>query len=339
MSSRSNRGMSSYLFLLALSAALVLAGRALSGPVSAQSANASGGYRLLDGAIDIHLHIDPDTETGSVDAVDIARMKFAHAQGLRGFVVKNHHETTASVAYLVRKEIPGIEAFGVVVMNRNQGGINPAAVEYLATGLKGRPGRMVFMPTYDSENAVRRSAQPNRPFVPVVQNGQLLPQVKEVIGLIAKHDLVLATGHLAPEQGLLVLQEARRQGVKHMIVTHPMDAGVFMTEAQMKEAAKLGAFLEFDFRNILTGKIAYPFQTAPIAGGRVEMIRKLAPENVIIDEFWSKSTKEPREYGGPEEMAAFVKAMNAQGFTNRELDIMCKENPAKLLGLPVKKTS
>ncbi len=42
---------------------------------------------------------------------------------------------------------------------------------------------------------------------------------------------------------ILALQEARRQGVKHMIVTHPMDAGVFMTESQMKEAAKLGAFL------------------------------------------------------------------------------------------------
>jgi hypothetical protein len=337
MSFRSNRRMFST-FLLAIPA-LVLVGATLFGPASAQSANAGGGYRLLDGAVDIHLHIDPDTETRAVDAIDIARMKFARAQGLRGFVVKNHYESTGAVAYLIRKEIPGVEAFGAVVLNRNQGGINPAIVEYLATGIKGGPGRMVFMPTYDSENAVRRSNDPKRPFVAVVQNGQLLPEVKEVLRLIAKHDLVLATGHLSPDQGLLVLEEARRQGVKRMIVTHPMDAGVFMTEAQMKEAAKLGAFLEFDFRNILTGKIAHPFQTAPLAGGRVEMIRKLGAENVIIDEFWSKSSVEPREYGGPQEMAAFVKAMNAQGFSNRELDIMCKDNPAKLLGLPVRKTS
>ena len=121
-----------------------------------------------------------------------------------------------------------------------------------------------------------------------------------------------------------------------MIVTHPMDAGVFMNEAQMLEAAKLGAYLEFDFRNILTGKIANPFATSPIAGGRVEMIRKLQPQNVVIDEFWSKGSREPREYGGPSEMAAWVRAMNAQGFTNRDLDTMCKDNPAKLLGLPVK---
>jgi hypothetical protein len=191
------------------------------------------------------------------------------------------------------------------------------------------------MPTYDAENWIRRQKDQTRPFVAVVQNGQLLPQVTEVLRVIAKHDLVLATGHLSPAEGLLVLQEARRQGVKRMIVTHPMDAGVFMTEAQMHEAAKLGAFLEFDFRNILTGKIAHPFQTAPLAGGRVEMIRKLGPEHVIIDEFWSRSSVEPREYGGPQEMAAFVRAMNAQGFSNRELDIMCKENPARLLGLAV----
>jgi hypothetical protein len=335
MMSRSNRWTFAT-FVLATLPAAGLGGRTLLGAISTQGSAGSGGYRLLQGAIDVHLHIDPDTDTASVDAMDFAKMKFARAQGMRGFVIKNHYETTASVAYLIRKEIPGIEAFGSLVMNRNQGGINPAMVEYLATGIKGHPGRMVWMPTYDSENAVGRSKEPKRPFVRVVQNGQVLPEVKDVLGLIAKHDLVLATGHLSPDQGLLVLQEARRQGVKRMIVTHPMDAGVFMNEAQMREAAKLGAFLEFDFRNILTGTIEYPFRTGPVAGGRVEMIRKLGPQNVIIDEFWSKSTREPREYGGPDEMAAWVKAMNAQGFSNRDLDVMCKENPAKLLGLPVK---
>jgi hypothetical protein len=334
MRTRSNR------WILVTSALLLLPALALCGrTIAAQPAAGTGGYRLLQDAVDVHLHIDPDTETSSVDAMDIARMKFARQQGMRGFVIKNHHEATASVAYLIRREIPGVEAFGSVVLNFKQGGLNPAIVEYLATGLKGKPGRMVWMPTYDSENAVKRSKEPNRPFVRVAQNGQLVPEAKQIIALIAKHDLVLATGHLSPDQGLLVLQEGRRQGVKHMIVTHPMDAGVFMNEAQMREAVKLGAFLEFDFRNILTGKIEFPFQTAPIAGGRVEMIRKLGPDNVIIDEFWSKSLKEPREYGGPAEMDAWVKAMNAQGFTNRELDIMCKENPAKLLGLPVKRAS
>jgi hypothetical protein len=177
-----------------------------------------------------------------------------------------------------------------------------------------------------------------------VQNGELVHEVKQLIGLIAKYQLTLATGHLSPEQGLMVLREARRQGVKHMLVTHPMDAGVFYDEAQMKEAIKLGAFLEFDFRNILTGRIQLPLGLSPIAGGRVEMIRKVGPEHVVIDEFWSKTHSrggignhdDSYEYGGPDELTAWTRAMNAQGFTNRDLDVMCKENPAKLLGLTVR---
>ena len=325
------------LLTVVFAAATSLVGLSLEGIGLAQTATPTGGYALLTGAIDVHFHIDPDvSDTRSVDAATIERMKFGRAQGLRGMVVKNHYETTAAIAYLLRKEIPGMDVFGGIVLNRNQGGINLAFVEYMATQMKGKPGMMVWMPTYDSENAVKRSDQPNRPFVKVVENGQLLPEVKQMIGLIAKHGLVLATGHLSPDQGLMVVREARQQGVAHMIVTHPMDAGVFMNEAQMMEAAKLGAFLEFDFRNILTGKITSPLATSPVEGGRVEMIRKLGPQNVIIDEFWSKGSREPREYGGPVEMAAWAKAMNALGFTNRELDIMCKENPAKLLGLPVK---
>jgi hypothetical protein len=167
--------------------------------------------------------------------------------------------------------------------------------------------------------------------------------VKQLIGLVAKYQLTLSTGHLSPDEGLMVLREARRQGVQHLLVGHPMDAGVFMNEDQMRQATKLGAFLEFDFRMILTGKIERPLGLSPIAGGRAEMIRKLGPENVVIDEFWSKSHShgggrydEPYEYGGPEELAAWVKTMNSQGFSNRELDMMCKENPAKLLGLPVR---
>ena len=279
---------------------------------------AQGEYSLLQGAIDLHLHIDPDTPVGNVDAIEIAGMKRAQAQGLRGFVIKNHRETTASVAYLVRKELPGIEAFGGITLNHIQGGINLAAVEYMATQIRGRPFKVVWMPTRDSENSVRGSDQPNRPFVGVTIDGELGSDVKAMIGLIAEHDLVLATGHLSPEEGLLVVREGHRQGVEHIIVTHPMIEFVSMSEAQMKEAASLGAFLEFDYRVLL----AEPEQT--------DMIRALGPEHVVIDEFW---TPGDREYGRPDGLAAWVKAMNERGFSNRELDMMVKVNPAKLLGL------
>jgi len=103
-------------------------------------------------------------------------------------------------------------------------------------------------------------------------------------------------------------------------VTHPMISSVSMSEAQMMEAKKLGAFLEFDYRNIL------------VEEEKLEMIKRLGPENVVIDEFWSRSGVD-REYGGPEELATWVKVMNSRGVSNADLDRMVKENPAKILGL------
>ena len=115
------------------------------------------------------------------------------------------------MAYLVRKEVPGIEIFGGIDLNRTVGGINPAAVERM-TMMKGGWGRVVWMPTFDAENQVRFSKE-KRPFVSVSRNGQLLPEVKTVLGLIAKHKLTLATGHSAPQEGLLLLRAAKDLGV------------------------------------------------------------------------------------------------------------------------------
>src|SRR5215472_10135521 len=122
----------------------------------------------LPGVIDIHAHADPDSSPRSIDAIDLA--KLAKSRGMRGLVLKNHWESTASVAYLVRKEVPGIEVFGGIVLNLPVGGLNAAAVERM-TMVKGGWGRVVWMPTYDAENQVRDSKE-NRPFVAVAKDGQ-----------------------------------------------------------------------------------------------------------------------------------------------------------------------
>jgi hypothetical protein len=164
----------------------------------------------LRGAIDIHVHTAPDSRARSLDAVEAARQ--AKAAGMRAIVLKNHYEFTSGWAYLNRTIVPGIEVFGGVDLNRSVGGINVAAVEYMEATTGGF-GRIVWMPTFDSENQVRYSKE-SRPFVSVSRRGELLPAVKEVIASIAKHDLVLATGHSSPEEVLLLLSRgsaARRQ--------------------------------------------------------------------------------------------------------------------------------
>src|SRR5256714_4433899 len=190
----------------------------------------------LRGAIDIHVHTEPDSRPRSVDGLEAA--KLAKASGMRAIVLKNHYEYTSGLAYMVGKQVPGIEVFGGVDLNLTVGGMNPAAVEYMAA-TTGARGKLVWMSTFDAENQVRVSKE-NRPFVSVSKNGQLLQATRDVISAIAKRGLVLATGHVSASEGLMLLREGKRQGVRQMVVTHAMNAPILMTVAQMQEAAALG---------------------------------------------------------------------------------------------------
>ena len=96
--------------------------------------------KMLPGVIDIHAHSDPDRVPRSIDAIDLARL--AKQRGMRGLVLKNHYESTAALAYTVRKEVPGIEVYGGIDLNRTVGGINPAAVERMVL-MKGGWGRVI----------------------------------------------------------------------------------------------------------------------------------------------------------------------------------------------------
>jgi Family of unknown function (DUF6282) len=237
---------------------------------AAQSRREADGARLLQGALDLHFHMDPWTPGALNGQAGIAEVRVARSRGMRGLVIKDHNEPTAPLAYHLRQEIPGLELYGGFVMNLPNGGINPAGVEFMATQIKGEPGRIVWMPAGDGEKEVRESKNPNRPFVAVSRDGELLPEVKQVISIVAKHGLVLASGHIAPEEALMVFREAKRQGVQHLIATHAFDLAGKMTVEQMQEAAKLGAFIEFDFRNTLARLRLRPTRrvavVAPIAG-------------------------------------------------------------------------
>src|ERR1700680_1992802 len=195
----------------------------------------------LSGVIDIHAHVDPDSMPRSIDAIDLARL--AKQRGMRGLVLKNHYESTAALAYIVRKEVPGMEIFGGIDLNRSVGGVNPAAVERMVL-MKGGWGKVIWMPTFDSENQVRVSKE-NRPFVSVAKDGHLLPEVEAVIDVVAKNQLTLETGHSSAEEGLMIVREAKRRGVQHIVVTHAMANVVRMTIPQMRVAAGEGAYVEF----------------------------------------------------------------------------------------------
>ena len=273
----------------------------------------------LSGVIDIHAHTDPDSRPRSIDALDLAKM--AKARGMRGFVLKSHFEPTAAQAYLVRKDVPGLEVFGGIDLNLTVGGINPAAVEHMVE-MKNGLGRVIWMPTFDSENAVRR-AKENRPFVAVAKNGRLLPEVQQVIALAAKHGLLLETGHSSAEEGLMIVREAHRQGVQHIVVTHAMKSPVGMTIPQMQEAAREGAFIEIDYGGLLG--LPPQFRIEDYA----KAIRQIGPASCIL----SSDLGQPGNPLHPDGLAAFFDALRKQGFSQAEIDLMSKTNPARALGL------
>jgi hypothetical protein len=274
----------------------------------------------LDGVIDIHAHSAPDSTARSIDAIDLA--KLAKARGMRGLVLKNHYESTAALAYIVRKEVPGIEILGGIDLNRSVGGINTAAVERMIL-MKGGFGRVVWMPTFDAENQVKFSKE-NRPFVPVAKNGQLLPEVLDVIALVAKNHLLLETGHSYPEEGLMLVKEARRQGVEHIVVTHAMSPPVRMTIPQMQEAARDGAYIEFVYGGLIGANPTFQI------GDFVQAIRAIGPASCIL----SSDLGQVGNPLHPDGLASFFDALRKAGVPQADIDLMSKTNPARALGLP-----
>ena len=289
---------------------------------------------LLRDAIDIHAHLDPDSfgphSVQASRALDVLEMAARAKQaGMRGFVIKQHYDQTAQLAYIASKTTPGIEVFGQLSLNLPVGGLNPEAV-YHFSEVKGGRARIVSMPTWDSENNVRSRNQ-DRAFVRVSQDGALLPETKAVIAAIAAAKvrdtgvpLALSTGHVTAAEALMIIREARKQGIARIVVTHAIGHPIDMTMAQMQEAASLGAHIEF-VAGFLIGERAN-FTVDQYA----QAIRTLGPQHVILSSDGGQ-TGRPM----PDEMIAMVAGqLRVRGFTDAELRRMMVENPATLLGIP-----
>lgn len=272
--------------------------------------------QTVEGAIDMHAHSNPDGTPRSIDAIDLARL--AKSRGMRAIVLKNHYEPTASLAYIVRKEVPGIEVFGGISLDLTVGGVNPAAVEWM-TKVIGGYGRVVWMPTFDSEAQVTLTHQ-QRPFARVSRDGRLVPEVLQVIAIAAKNNLVFETGHSSPAECLLLVQEAKRQGVKHVMVTHALtNPGGPLSIAEIQEAAKIGAYIELVYS---------PFNDAALQKD-VDAIRAAGASSVVI----SSDLGQPANPLHPDGLLALYKGLIAHGISEAEIVQMSQTNPARLLEL------
>ncbi|MBG0560389.1 DUF6282 family protein [Actinoplanes aureus] len=294
------------------------------------SAPSAAARALVAGAYDTHVHVAPDVMERRIDDLDLAH-RFA-AVGLSGFVLKSHYVTTAERAAVVRKAVPGVDVLGAITLNGSMGGMNPAAVE-----IAGRLGaRIVWMPTVDSRNQ-RTSTVGDLPgakpamwgalqadlhaqgIVPDVvevvgEGGEVLDEVRQVLRVVARHDMVLATGHLAAAEIVAVVRAARDEGVRRIVVTHPEFTSQRLPVADQRALAGMGALLERCFTTPHTGKVAWDDLFANI--------RATGPAHSVLSSDLGQPFNPPVEDG----LALFADRLLAAGFAADEVRTMAVTN-------------
>lgn len=289
-------------------------------------------HDLLRGAIDLHTHSAPSLFPRLLDDVGLAEQ--ARAAGMRAVLLKAHEQETTGRAALVRKAVPGVEAFGGIVLNQIAGGLNPHAVD---AALK-LGARMVWMPTISAQHhldhyggghyggAMRPKAAPRpveRGLTVLDDHGALRPEAGEILGEIAEADVCLSTGHLGLAEIRVLVREARRAGVKKLLITHPDLALSAIPPEEQKALADEGAIIEKDM-NTLT-----PPWTSVGLEALVKSIREIGPARcVLATDYGQLHSPAPAEG-----LRVFIQLCLEQGLTAEEVRTMVAVNPARLLGL------
>ncbi len=282
------------------------------------------------GVIDMHIHSHPDVFGRNLDDVDVAQI--AKSRGMRGIVLKNHVSETASRAALVMKVVPGIEVFGGIVLNKAVGGINPDAVEWMHRVYGGR-GKVVWLPTFESDKHVKTLSKPDAVGLTVAPNGQVTPEMEAILRIIARENLVLATGHVHPEEIIAVVKRAKDLGVRNILVTHGLTNVPGLSMAQAKQVTDMGAVIEVCFLQFLAGPNApLPFLThwTQVNAKQVaQAAKEFGAKSVLI----SSDLGQTGNMVHPDGIEAAIVAMKKEGISDADIDIMLRKNPARLLGL------
>lgn len=279
----------------------------------------------LAGVVDIHCHTAPDAVARSINDFELARL--ARDAGMRAIVLKNHYTMTADRAQLVMREIPGLEVFGGIALNRSVGGLNAEAVRRMVA-MDGHRGKIVWLPTFDAEAQVRFSKE-NRPFVAIVRDGKPMPELAEIFQLIAQNDLVLATGHSSADESLILVAAAKAAGVKRFVITHVLAESIMATPEHLRKFADLGAIMECTWLAHLPTSGAVNVGRKLAVSEAARAIKSVGAEHFLI----SSDLGQPANPPHPTGLRNFITALKAEGLTDRDIDLLTRKNPARLLGL------
>jgi Family of unknown function (DUF6282) len=291
--------------------------------------------KIVAGAYDTHVHVAPDVMERSTDDLSLA-VRFRDL-GLGGFVLKSHYVPTAERAAVVRAAVPGVDVVGAITLNVAVGGMNAVAIEIAARG----GARQVWFPTVDSVNQrtsraeapagakrpmwaalqeeLRAEGIDPAPVAVVDDDGTVRQDVLDVLKVIAKNDLVLATGHLSAAEILVVVRAAAENGVGRIIVTHPEFTSQRLTAEQQIELAEFGAYMERCFTTPYTGKVAWDEM--------IDNIRKVGPEHSLLSSDLGQPDNPPVQDG----LALMADFLLDAGISEEDVHQMAVTNTVKLI--------
>lgn len=284
----------------------------------------------------MHVHIDPDFVPRIIDDIGLARRCLE--VGLAGFQMKSHYNSTAERARTVNAAVPGAHAIGAIVLNQAVGGMNPLAVEIAA-----REGaRTVWMPTVHStgemeevhafapgvpmpvwmkfEVSLREAGVQPEPVAVLDGDGALLPAVERVLAVAARHQLVLATGHLARDEIFAVVEGALAAGLRDVVITHPEFPSQNLSIEEQTQLADRGALLERCFTTPFTGKVSWEHV--------YEGVRATGVERNVLSTDLGQVFNPPVEDG----LALFADRFLEAGFSEEEVQVMAVANTRRLAG-------
>lgn len=288
---------------------------------------------LLVGIVDPHVHSGPSIAPRAVDHLELARD--ASKVGFAAIVTKDHDYAGVMTAWMIAKHEPQLKTkvYSSIVLNNVVGGLNPYAVEHTAA----MGGKVVWLPTLAAVNHLEWEKTSNwshpastskiRPASPVPvtdANGRLLDATREILDVIAKNDMTLATGHIHARESLVVFEEAKRRGVSKMVLTHPEDI-VGATFDDVKAAVEMGAYIEHSLGFFLDG---CKFQSWKQEDLRSHIDAAGVDRTILCSDLGQVGTFHPIDG-----FRRAIKLCLDLGYTEAEIRKMVSINAAKALGI------
>jgi hypothetical protein len=157
--------------------------------------------------------------------------------------------------------------------------------------------------------------------VPVVDDaGAVLPETREVLAMVARHGMLLATGHLGRDEIFAVVDAAREEDVQQIVITHPEFPSQDLSVEDQKALIQRGALLERCFTTPHTGKIAWEEW--------IDNIRATGAEHSVLSTDLGQIFNPEVEDG----MALMVDRLLDAGLADEEVQVMAVENTRRVAG-------